>query len=105
MVAGVVVHLLADHEHAHTHDDGHHLHTHDVMPEGAHSHLHQHRPLRHTHPHVPDAHHRHGHWRAAQRGWKAMIPMPASATVIPATSQAVGRTPSTAHSHTMATQT
>ena len=72
MVAGLLLHLVEDHghahaheamdhEHAHTHDDGHHEHTHPVMPEGAHSHPHHHRPLRHTHPHAPDLHHRHSH--------------------------------------------
>lgn len=39
----------------------------------------------------------------AQRGWKAMRPMPTKATVTPAMSQEVGRTPSTHHSHTIAT--
>jgi len=72
MAAGVAVHLLErhehahthealEHEHAHTHDDGHHLHPHDPMPVGAHSHWHRHEPLTHRHPHVPDAHHTHGH--------------------------------------------
>jgi drug/metabolite transporter (DMT)-like permease len=72
MVAGVLLHLLErhshahthealDHEHAHTHDDGHHLHSHQPMPEGTHSHWHRHAPLQHTHPHVPDAHHLHRH--------------------------------------------
>jgi drug/metabolite transporter (DMT)-like permease len=72
MMAGVVVHLLEDHrhahdhealehEHAHTHDDGHHLHGHQPMPAGPHSHWHRHTPLHHSHPHVPDAHHTHRH--------------------------------------------
>lgn len=72
MVAGVVVHLLEDHrhahrhevlehEHAHTHDDGHHLHSHVPMPVGAHSHWHRHEPMHHSHPHAPDAHHTHRH--------------------------------------------
>jgi drug/metabolite transporter (DMT)-like permease len=72
MAAGVVVHLIEDHhhehthealehEHAHTHDDAHHQHTHDPMPAGPHNHWHRHAPLRHSHPHVPDAHHQHVH--------------------------------------------
>lgn len=72
MVAGVLLHLLErhshahthetlEHEHAHRHDDGHHLHTHQPMPEGSHSHWHRHAPLQHTHPHVPDVHHLHRH--------------------------------------------
>lgn len=72
MLAGVVVHLMEDHdhlhtheavehEHAHRHDDGHHHHVHDNMPSGAHSHWHRHEPLQHSHPHVPDAHHQHRH--------------------------------------------
>lgn len=72
MAAGVVLHLIEDHghahdhealdhEHAHRHDDGHHDHPHAVMPEGAHSHPHHHHPLRHSHPHAPDLHHRHSH--------------------------------------------
>lgn len=72
MLAGVVLHLMEahdhahvheamTHEHAHRHDDGHHLHTHDPMPSGAHSHLHHHEPLQHAHPHVPDLHHTHRH--------------------------------------------
>lgn len=72
MLAGVLLHLLERHahahdhlplahEHAHTHDDGHHLHHHNPMPGGAHSHWHQHDPMRHTHAHVPDAHHLHAH--------------------------------------------
>ena len=72
MVAGVVIHLVEDHghahehealdhEHAHSHDDGHHDHTHPVMPGGAHSHPHHHAPLRHSHPHAPDLHHAHRH--------------------------------------------
>lgn len=72
MLAGVVVHLMEAHSHAHTHeavvhdhahrhDDGHHLHTHDPMPTGSHSHLHHHEPMQHTHPHVPDLHHTHRH--------------------------------------------
>ncbi len=72
MLAGVVLHLMEshghahdhetlEHEHAHLHDDGHHLHFHDVMPSGPHSHWHRHEPLHHQHPHVPDAHHQHPH--------------------------------------------
>ena len=72
MLAGVVLHLVEshghahehwalDHEHAHRHDDGHHDHLHDSMPTGSHSHPHRHVPLRHAHPHVPDAHHGHRH--------------------------------------------
>ena len=72
MLAGVVLHLVEshghahehwalDHEHAHRHDDGHHDHLHDSMPTSSHSHPHRHAPLRHAHPHVPDAHHGHGH--------------------------------------------
>ena len=49
------------HEHAHSHDDAHHLHTHPDMPTGPHSHWHQHAPQHHVHPHVPDAHHQHRH--------------------------------------------
>jgi drug/metabolite transporter (DMT)-like permease len=72
MLVGVVLHLFEshghehnhgalEHEQAHTHDDGHHLHTHDVMPAGQHSHWHRHEPMRHAHAHVPDAHHLHPH--------------------------------------------
>jgi drug/metabolite transporter (DMT)-like permease len=72
MLAGVLLHLMESHDHAHTHevlehehahrhDDAHHDHGHDPMPSGEHSHWHRHEPLRHAHPHVPDAHHRHGH--------------------------------------------
>ena len=72
MLAGVVLHLVEshghahehwalEHEHAHRHDDGHHDHLHDSMPTGSHSHPHRHVPLRHAHPHVPDAHHGHRH--------------------------------------------
>lgn len=72
MLAGVVLHLIESHghahdhealahEHAHSHDDGHHLHTHDPMPRGQHSHAHQHLPEQHAHPHVPDVHHLHSH--------------------------------------------
>lgn len=72
MLAGVVLHLMEAHSHAHTHeamthehahrhDDGHHLHPHDPMPTGSHSHRHHHEPLQHTHPHVPDLHHTHRH--------------------------------------------
>lgn len=72
MLAGVVLHLMEshehahhheamEHEHAHTHDDGHHGHVHDPMPEGVHSHRHVHAPLAHRHPHVPDLHHQHRH--------------------------------------------
>jgi drug/metabolite transporter (DMT)-like permease len=72
MVAGVLLHLLESHghahahdalahEHAHGHDDGHHVHEHDGAVIGLHSHWHQHAPLSHQHPHVPDAHHLHKH--------------------------------------------
>jgi drug/metabolite transporter (DMT)-like permease len=74
MAAGVVVHLLEnhahahdhealEHEHAHRHDDGHHAHAHPGAnaPSGAHSHWHRHEPGQHSHPHVPDAHHGHRH--------------------------------------------
>jgi drug/metabolite transporter (DMT)-like permease len=72
MLAGVTVHLVEshehahahealEHEHAHRHDDGHHDHVHDPMPQGEHSHLHRHEPARHSHPHVPDSHHMHRH--------------------------------------------
>ncbi|MEP7262560.1 MAG: DMT family transporter, partial [Usitatibacter sp.] len=72
MVAGVVLHLaeqhehahqheLLEHEHAHTHDDGHHGHTHDAPVTGAHSHLHVHQPTKHSHAHTPDLHHVHIH--------------------------------------------
>lgn len=88
MLAGVLLHLAEqhdhahdhvamEHEHAHTHDDGHHDHVHDhhhghhhghhdaaahaPAPGGAHSHWHRHEPLRHAHAHVPDVHHQHPH--------------------------------------------
>jgi hypothetical protein len=72
MLLGVVLHLMENHahehtheelthEHAHMHDDGHHDHWHDPMPIGAHSHSHQHTPVTHTHAHVPDLHHGHHH--------------------------------------------
>lgn len=72
MLAGVILHLVEshdhahghealEHEHAHTHDDGHHDHGHEPMPQGAHSHLHMHTVLVHKHPHVPDLHHGHKH--------------------------------------------
>lgn len=72
MLAGVLLHLVEDHghehtheamehEHAHRHDDGHHSHTHAVMPQGSHSHRHFHEPVTHTHPHAPDLHHQHRH--------------------------------------------
>ncbi|MES2635309.1 MAG: DMT family transporter [Pseudomonadota bacterium] len=72
MLAGVLVHLLERHahahthepmvhEHAHTHDDGHHDHSHPAPVPGTHSHVHQHAPLEHNHAHVPDAHHGHKH--------------------------------------------
>lgn len=72
MLAGVALHLMeshahahtheaAEHEHAHRHDDGHHDHPHDPMPQGPHSHRHRHAPMRHSHPHVPDLHHTHRH--------------------------------------------
>lgn len=72
MLAGVVLHLIEshehahahealEHEHAHTHEDGHHDHRHEPMPQGAHSHRHVHAALVHKHPHVPDLHHRHTH--------------------------------------------
>ena len=72
MVAGVVLHLIeqhehahqhdsVEHEHAHTHDDGHHLHAHATPVIGAHSHRHVHEATRHSHPHTPDLHHAHIH--------------------------------------------
>ncbi len=72
MAAGVLLHLLESHghahvhdalahEHAHGHDDVHHVHEHAGAVTGMHSHWHQHAPLAHQHPHVPDAHHRHKH--------------------------------------------
>lgn len=72
MAAGIVLHLIErhahahwhdalTHEHAHRHDDGHHLHAHAPMPAGPHSHAHRHEPQHHAHPHVPDAHHAHRH--------------------------------------------
>lgn len=72
MLAGVALHLMESHAHAHTHeamthehahchDDGHHTHPHEPMPPGSHSHLHHHEPMRHAHPHVPDQHHTHRH--------------------------------------------
>ncbi|MEN9539359.1 MAG: hypothetical protein RLZZ126_1594 [Pseudomonadota bacterium] len=72
MAMGVLLHVLEqhahdhsheamDHEHAHNHDDGHHGHTHDPMPVGAHNHWHVHLPLQHAHPHAPDVHHQHSH--------------------------------------------
>lgn len=72
MAAGVFLHLLErhahahehpwmEHEHAHVHDDGHHDHVHDPMPIGPHSHAHVHPPVRHAHPHAPDLHHQHRH--------------------------------------------
>ncbi|MBC7435740.1 MAG: DMT family transporter [Bdellovibrionales bacterium] len=72
MLAGVLLHLMEshahahnhqamDHEHAHTHHDGHHDHVHEVIPAGSHSHPHHHTPIRHEHAHVPDAHHTHEH--------------------------------------------
>lgn len=72
MLAGVVLHLIEshehahahqalEHEHAHMHDDGHHEHGHERKPQGTHSHLHKHTALVHKHPHVPDLHHGHKH--------------------------------------------
>jgi len=72
MLAGVLLHLLESHGHAHQHEalehehapnhaDGHPLHSHDPMPTGKHSHRHRHDPVRHEHPHVPDVHHLHSH--------------------------------------------
>jgi len=83
MLAGIALHLLEshahaheheaeEHEHAHRHDDGHHDHAHahaddhadgqaHATAEGAHSHRHRHPGQRHAHPHVPDWHHRHRH--------------------------------------------
>lgn len=72
MLAGVVLHLIEshdhahahealEHEHAHAHDDGHHDHDHERKPQGTHSHLHKHAALVHRHPHVPDLHHGHKH--------------------------------------------
>ncbi len=72
MLAGVLLHLVEshghahehetlEHEHAHRHDDGHHDHLHESLPTGVHSHLHRHEPLQHAHAHVPNAHHAHRH--------------------------------------------
>ncbi len=76
MLAGVLVHLLERHshahtheamvhEHAHTHEEGHHDHSHGDAQSGpvtgAHSHVHRHAPTEHSHPHVPDVHHAHKH--------------------------------------------
>ena len=72
MLAGVVLHIVEqhehqhehealEHEHAHTHDDGHHTHIHEPMPVGAHSHFHAHEPVTHSHAHTPDLHHVHKH--------------------------------------------
>ncbi len=72
MLAGVVLHLgeqhehahvhePLEHEHAHRHDDGHHDHTHEPMPEGEHTHAHAHARTEHSHPHLPDLHHGHDH--------------------------------------------
>lgn len=72
MFAGVVLHLVEfhahahvhealEHEHAHTHDDGHHNHTHGTDPVEPHSHWHRHEAMTHSHAHVPDLHHLHKH--------------------------------------------
>ncbi|MGB3211402.1 MAG: EamA family transporter [Desulforhopalus sp.] len=72
MIAGLVLHIVEQHEHihqhtalghehSHTHYDDHHTHTHDSMPTGAHSHRHSHEPENHSHPHMPDSHHDHHH--------------------------------------------
>ena len=76
MLAGVALHLMESHGHAHLHEvlehehahshgikeaDGHHVHAHDVLPSGTHSHPHRHEPMQHSHPHVPDSHHGHAH--------------------------------------------
>ncbi len=72
MLAGVALHLLESHahahvhdamthEHAHSHDDGHHGHSHAETVLGSHNHLHQHSPQQHAHPHTPDLHHGHAH--------------------------------------------
>jgi drug/metabolite transporter (DMT)-like permease len=72
LLAGVILHLTeqhehahhhepVEHEHAHRHDDGHHDHHHDMMPEGEHSHPHRHEATTHAHAHAPDVHHRHAH--------------------------------------------
>jgi drug/metabolite transporter (DMT)-like permease len=81
MLAGVLLHLMEshqhaheheslEHEHAHRHDDDHHDHhdqhehqqLHDVASlTTEHSHVHRHAPTRHSHAHVPDAHHLHRH--------------------------------------------
>ena len=70
MLAGVALHLVEshghahehealEHEHAHRHDDGHHDHVHEPMPAGGHSHGHRHETTQHAHAHVPDVHHTH----------------------------------------------
>jgi drug/metabolite transporter (DMT)-like permease len=72
MLAGVALHALErhahahthqriEHDHAHSHDDGHHTHRHDPMPLGQHSHPHRHDRLTHEHEHSEDLHHRHEH--------------------------------------------
>lgn len=73
MAVGVALHLIEQHDHAHTHKsiehahrhvhDAHHQHTHhpDDPPGQPHTHTHRHMPLVHRHPHYPDLHHRHRH--------------------------------------------
>lgn len=73
IAAGVVIHLVENHEHQHAHEamehehrhahDVHHQHDHAVgnPPGEPHSHRHRHSPMMHRHPHFPDLHHRHGH--------------------------------------------
>jgi drug/metabolite transporter (DMT)-like permease len=77
LLAGVLVHLLESHqhahvhealshEHAHTHNDGHHNHQHPDLTKSSHSHAHVHTAGQHSHAHVPDAHHQHGHAHTAE---------------------------------------
>lgn len=72
MIAGVILHITEqhehahqhqalEHEHAHRHDDGHHDHLHETMPTGTHSHTHLHEAMAHSHTHAPDLHHEHTH--------------------------------------------
>ncbi len=75
MIAGAVLLLGEDHEHAHTHaalehdhrhchDDTHHTHAHPAgqpCADADHSHPHRHDAVTHAHPHAPDLHHRHAH--------------------------------------------
>lgn len=73
MIAGAVLilgeehehahfHGYLEHEHCHSHDDEHHAHTHtgDGLPL-KHTHLHVHECIEHAHKHAPDIHHRHDH--------------------------------------------